>query len=305
MIKKDHHLQEHLRKAGFKSAIVPIHRLIDLKVEMEGLLKEHQFNNDFIEEHLSRFSFEIPIDLPSAKSIIITAVQQPKVRVKFKLNRKIYPVIIPPIYSYESDQIAIKIFSKFLVKYGYQIRDAVIPEKSLAVHVRLAYYGRNNIAYIEDWGSYFRLKAYFSDLSPEDDNWNDFALTDNCKKCTACVGACPTKAIRDDDFIIRAERCLTFFNEGLDEFPEWIEPQWHNCLIGCMICQEVCPLNMQYKNSLDDGGEFTEWETQMILEGIPSHRLPIKTKSLLKKLGMLEDYGVLQRNLSVLIFHKF
>lgn len=305
MMKKDHHLQENLRKAGFRSAIVSIHRLNDLKVEMEELLKRHQFDNDFIKEHLSPFCFEIPIDLPSVKSIIITAAQQPKVRVKFKLNKKIYPVFIPPIYSYESDKMASKIIYKFLVKYGYQIRDAVIPEKSLAVHMGLAYYGRNNIAYIDDWGSFFRLKAYFSDLSPENNNWNDFTLMDICKKCTACMNACPTKAIRDEDFIIRAERCLTHFNEGLKEFPEWIEPQWHNCLIGCMICQEVCPLNRHYKNSLSDGGEFTEKETQMILDGIPPHRLPAKTKFLLKKLGMWEDYGVLQRNLSVLIFNKF
>ena len=49
------------------------------------------------------------------------------------------------------------------------------------------------------------------------------------------MNKCPTKAIRQDRFLISAEQCLTFFNEKPDDFPEWVNPVWHNCLIGCMI----------------------------------------------------------------------
>lgn len=86
-----------------------------------------------------------------------------------------------------------------------------------------------------------------------------------------------------------------------NEFPEWIDPTWHNCLIGCMICQDVCPVNKDYTNWIVPRGEFSEEETLLILKGTSINKFPYETIEKLKKLYLLDSYSLLQRNLRVLI----
>jgi len=94
---------------------------------------------------------------------------------------------------------------------------------------------------------------------------------------------------------------LTFFNEKSGDFPEWVDPSWHNCLIGCMICQDICPVNKDHTNWIVEGGKFLEEETLIILKGVLKDKLPLDTIEKLKKLYMLNNYNLLQRNLRVLI----
>jgi epoxyqueuosine reductase len=94
---------------------------------------------------------------------------------------------------------------------------------------------------------------------------------------------------------------MTYLNEGEDDFPGWVDPSWHNCLIGCMHCQAVCPENKPNRDLVSEMGVFTETETRMILQGLPKDELPHETSSKLAKLYMLEDYHHLPRNLDALI----
>ena len=298
-------LDQHLANTNFKSSIVSIQHLPDLQWDLENLLKQGILSRDFYDEIISRynlyFNFEPPTDFPMAKSIIITAALQPKVSVKFQLSDKAYGVIIPPTYLNDTDKEASDIISLYLGKYGYKIYTAKLPVKLLAVHSGLASYGRNSLAYIDGWGSFFRLKAFFSDIPCSEDNWREVRMMESCNKCTACINKCPTGVIRQDRFLINAEKCLTFFNEKPDNFPGWINPAWHNCLIGCVRCQDVCPANKDYTKYIVPGGEFSEEETLMILKGVSKDKLPLETIEKLKKLCLLDDYNILQRNLEVLI----
>ena len=298
-------LNQHLANTDFKSTIVSIQHLPDLQWDLENLLEQKILSRDFYDEIASHynlfFNFEPPTDFPKAKSIIITAALQPKVSVKFKLSDKAYGVIIPPTYLQDTDKDASNIISLYLGKYGYKIYPAKLPVKLLAVHSGLARYGRNNIAYIDGWGSFFRLKAFFSDIPCIEDNWQEVRMMEFCNKCVACINKCPTGAIHQDRFLISAEKCLTFFNEKSDNFPRWVNPAWHNCFIGCMICQDVCPANKDYTEYIVPGGEFSEKETLMILKGVLKDKLPLDTIEKLKKLYLLDEYNILQRNLEVLI----
>jgi epoxyqueuosine reductase len=69
-------------------------------------------------------------------------------------------------------------------------------------------------------------------------------VTDHCGTCRRCIEACPTAAITP--YSVDARRCIsyqTLENRGV------IEPEWHAAMqgagyvIGCDICQEVCPFN--------------------------------------------------------------
>lgn len=298
-------LQEQLRNADFKSTIVSTERLPDLRQGFEKLLEEKSLDKDFYDEIVSRYGLEWHFDLPDsflqAKSIIITAAPQPKVSLEFEYSGEKHYAIIPPTYIHDTDQEISDIIAPYLKKHGYKIEGARLPTKLLAVRSGFAKYGRNNITYIDGWGSYYRLRAFFSDIPCTNDHWQEPDSLELCSKCTACIKKCPTQAISADRFLLNAGKCLTFFNEASYDFPAWLDPTWHNCLIGCMICQDVCPANKEHTAWIMPGGEFSEEETQMILQGISGDKLPSKTKGKLEKVAMLDDYELLQRNLKVLL----
>ena len=45
-------------------------------------------------------------------------------------------------------------------------------------------------------------------------------------------------------------------NERKGEFPRWIWPSWHNCLVGCLSCQKACPVNKDVVQSVKEGPVF-------------------------------------------------
>jgi epoxyqueuosine reductase len=115
------------------------------------------------------------------------------------------------------------------------------------------------------------------------------------------VKACPTAAVGSDRFLLHAERCLTFLNERPKDFPGWLSPAWHNSLVGCMICQKVCPANKDVVKWTAAGATFDNAETDLILNGGSEERLPRETFEKLKKHGMMAYYDVVGRNLKTLI----
>lgn len=68
-------LQKHLSISGFKSAVISIHRLTDLQLEIENLLKHNILNKDFYNERLSQFNFQPPKSLHTTELIVITAAR--------------------------------------------------------------------------------------------------------------------------------------------------------------------------------------------------------------------------------------
>jgi epoxyqueuosine reductase len=192
-----------------------------------------------------------------------------------------------------------KFLTEILAPKGYRVTLAQLPLKLLAVRSGLGAYGRNNICYVPGMGSFLQLVALYCDLPCQKDNWQKPHMIQSCQDCHACRQNCPTGAIPSDRFLLRAERCIVFHNErkGDIPFPAWIDPSWHNCLIGCMHCQRVCPQNKHFLQCVGEREEFSQEETALLLEGTPSERLPAATKRKLRHLDLLEDTDTLPRNL--------
>ena len=76
---------------------------------------------------------------------------------------------------------------------------------------------------------------------------------------------------------------------------------WHNCLVGCLLCQKVCPQNKEFVNWVEDGEQFSEEETALVLKGVPLDQLPADTSAKWRNLGLDEDYGIYPRNLRALL----
>ena len=289
-----------LESEGFKGTVIPVGRLRQLQGDLEGPHSRGLLDEELYRRYLADFHFGRPATLPDAASIILAAMPQPKVCVRFHVGGRVYPAVIPPTYSYDTDDSACAALTKALDEHGYTVLRAAVPVKALAVHTGLARYGRNNVTYIDGWGSFFRLRAFFSDLPCSEETWYDFAFMDECEHCRACINGCPTAAIDEDRFLLRAERCLTYMNENPGDFPGWVDPSWHNSLIGCMICQEVCPLNRTHRDWAIPGPEFSEDETSALIGGLPADRLSAVTIRKLARLGMSDAPEVLGRNLSLL-----
>lgn len=292
-------LNSALKSRGYKGSIVSVERLKKIHEEISRLREGGLLDLEFYQERLSFLNFTP--SFPDAKIIILAASPQPQKLVSFSFGGRSYSFIVPPTYSHETDSTVEGILRNILEPEGCHILWASLPEKLLAVHSGLAEYGRNNIAYIPGMGSFFRLVAYFSDFPAQEDQWRELKMMKRCENCTACINKCPVGAIPEDRFVLMAEKCLTFHNERDRDFPEWLDLFWHNSLIGCMMCQKICPENKNFARWTVASENFSEEETSLILGKGSSSLLPDVTIEKLDKASLLEDLPVISRNLRTLL----
>ncbi len=254
------------------------------------------------EEYQNYFNFKVEADFEPINSVIVIAVPQPQYEVKFHWNGRVVPLIIPPTYLYgvQVTSELTELLKSILEPAGFHAAYARLPVKTLAVRTALAQYGRNNITYVPGMGSFHRLSAFYSDLQIEKDEWYDLNSMELCKECSACRKNCPTGAIPSDRFLLRVEKCLTYHNEQPKEisFPDWIDPSWHNCFIGCMRCQHVCPMNNKVKDWVEPLVEFSESETRELLDVPDIESLSKSLKEKLESTELIEYFELIPRNLS-------
>jgi epoxyqueuosine reductase len=290
-----------LEEKGYRGTVVPIEHVAQLKYAIEENVHQGKIDAGLYESYLAGFKFDVDMRLSKVCSIIITASPQPQRKVTFHFNGQTYPVIIPPTYYNDTDDQIRNTLQNILNSNDYQLYPAALPLKLLAVCSGMATYGKNNIAYVEGLGSFVRLKAFLSDMPADRSDGFKPQVMKECDRCKACLNECPTKAIVPDRFLIHAERCITFLNEGNEEFPEWVDPAWHNSLIGCMKCQLVCPVNKRLIKWVEGGESFDESETELILSGVPLDRIPPETAHKLNRGYMVDYLDVLPRNLRALL----
>lgn len=300
------HLFFQLNERGYQARSVPLHHLQDLREEIETSHRQGLLDDEFYQEWLAGFEFGPPNSLPGAASLIVVAVPRPQIRVDWHLNSTLHSVIIPPTYVGYNDtrQRIQQDLAELLAPTGFHVAPARVPLKLLAVHSGLGQYGRSNICYIPKLGSFFQLVAVYSDLPCPQDPWQEARLMEACQNCHACRKHCPSGAIPSDRFLLRAERCLVFHNErsGRYPFPAWLDPAWHNCLIGCMLCQRACPQNQVVLAWIEPGEEFFPDETELLLrEGVQLDQLSVTTVDKLKRLDLADSVDALPRNLGVLL----
>jgi epoxyqueuosine reductase len=67
-------------------------------------------------------------------------------------------------------------------------------------------------------------------------------LDAGCGSCTLCIAACPTDALEEAG-VLDATRCLSYWTQSADPFPEEYREALGDRVYGCDICQDVCPWN--------------------------------------------------------------
>lgn len=297
-------LLSQIRARGFLGRIVPIQRLDDLRAGIHGHYAQGELDEELYQGYLAEFTFSPPGGLPQARSIIVVAIPQSRIEVTFSWKGKRVRGSLPPTYPERRMDLRIgELVTAILEPMGYRATVAVVPKKLLAVCSGLAAYGKNNITYVPGMGSFHGLVTLFSDLPAVEDSWREPVMLERCQNCAACQRHCPVDAITSERFLIRAERCITFHNEKPPNvpFPASMDPAWHNCLVGCLHCQRICPENRDVWPRCEEGAEFTQEETTWLLEGVPPEQLPDSTVEKLERSNLDRYAGLLPRNLRVLL----
>lgn len=119
--------------------------------------------------------------------------------------------------------------------------------KQLLDKYRLADYGMNGLCFVKEYGSFFFVATAFVE-GAETEFFSSIPTVSHplCTRCGLCVAACPQDALVPDGFI--KNKCLRQIQEEYSDTPENNAALKRNGrLLGCNICQLVCPLNSHIK----------------------------------------------------------
>jgi epoxyqueuosine reductase len=285
---------------AFRCRTVALEHIAELKAWMDRLDKAGRLSADSTwRRYVNSFHYAPPPELAGARSLIVMATPLKNSTIVFHSAGKKHTVMIPS--NYVDDGLTLADYRNLLYEGGIAAKDeklerARLPLKQLAVRSGLAEYGKNNITYIEGYGSFFQLLAFYSEQRLED-HWGRLRMMRLCKGCSICLRECPTGAIRESDFVIDPARCLSLYNELPDPMPSWIPAAAHNALIGCLKCQDTCPGNEDVLQDRWDLGEVPAAETAALLSGRIDARTSETLKTRFKRIGGGDDLAYIARNL--------
>lgn len=289
---------------GLFIAINSINHLHNAKDKVLKLKKEGEVNSELFEKYMSPFEESPNVSLQAYKSILIMALPRPAHIVSFQMDDVIFTALLPPTYvNYRP--VFTRYHEDFLRIFNGKLGDVALiraPLKTLAVKLGLAAYGKNNISYVEGTGSYHQLIGFA--VEKELEPYCDFPapnkdMLEQCSACDICSKLCPTKAINNGRFLLRAEQCLTFFNEIEGQLPEItsVPSKLNPCFLGCMVCQEFCPVNKGMLRIEPTGVIFTNEETNDILNGENDTDVWKGIQNKLDKMGIMDCKAIMGRNL--------
>ncbi len=125
---------------------------------------------------------------------------------------------------------------------------APVLEVELARRAAIGWRGKHTLLLDRDHGSMFFLGEICVDL-PLPVTASTLATQGSCGNCTACLDACPTRAIVAPGRL-DARRCISYLTIEHDgPIPTELRAPMGNRIYGCDDCQLVCPWNKYAKVS--------------------------------------------------------
>jgi epoxyqueuosine reductase len=272
---------------GIPLRVIPVSRLEELR-KSTAEFRASRTLPATAERFLSITNYDVP-ELPFAAQSLIIAVTKcySYGELVFHQNAKEYRVYAAMINPYDTSET-----DNYIAKAAEQLGKRVvsttgmIPQKMLGVSSGLAVYGRNNVTYTPEYGSFILYSTYFSDLPPESDEWRGFTIAPECATCGNCLRRCPTGAITDDEYLIDVSRCYSMLSTSPGEFPEFVPASAHHTIMRCLKCTYSCQLNREAVKNVFPTVHFSEEETAFVLSGEPYDNAPAELQAKAKLFGL-------------------
>lgn len=184
--------------------------------------------------------------LPGAKTVVICAKPfhgEPNTNKKNEkavlaryASGKDYHLELKPLVEQIANQIDRLHSSKSLA----YVDTGPLSERSFAANAGLGWIGKNAMLIHKEWGSWLWLASIITTAEIA----SDTITTDHCGNCRKCLDACPTDALLNGLRMVDSNKCISYWNiEHRGKIPDAISHKMSPWLLGCDICQEVCPWN--------------------------------------------------------------
>ncbi|HEY8280792.1 MAG TPA: tRNA epoxyqueuosine(34) reductase QueG [Bdellovibrionota bacterium] len=250
--------------------------------------------------------------LPGAKSVVVCAMRFPGAPeqkpedletraygkiARYALHKDYHETILPLL-----EQLAQSIDSAGGTTGSRAYVDTgALSERAFAAEAGLGWVGKNSLLLNQEEGSWFWLGEVITkaQLAP------DSPVADHCGKCRRCVDACPTGAIVEHLRSVDSRKCLSFWNiEQRGNIPQEFHKPMGHWLLGCDICQEVCPWNAHsLKESRKEHGappvEYVAIDDLLLLsESEFQHRYKGRAVERAKLAGLRRNARIVKENFS-------
>jgi epoxyqueuosine reductase len=117
-----------------------------------------------------------------------------------------------------------------------------VMDKAWAVRAGIGWLGKHTNVINREIGSWFFIANIITNIEFEYSE----PIPDFCGSCTACLDACPTKAIVQE-YVVDANKCISYLTiENKNEISDKFKGKFDDWLFGCDICQDVCPWNQKF-----------------------------------------------------------
>ena len=137
------------------------------------------------------------------------------------------------------EELAQRLVADTGAQFKTTLDTAPIVERDVGVRAGLGWQGKNTCLIHPRLGSYFFLGTIVTSLELESALEQ---VPDRCGTCTRCIEACPTEALTP--YAMDASRCIAYLNIELrGTIPEALRAPMGDNVLGCDICQDVCPWN--------------------------------------------------------------
>jgi ferredoxin len=114
---------------------------------------------------------------------------------------------------------------------------------AMAVKTNLGEVGRNGLLISKKFGPRQRLSMIGTNANPLPESIKEnLQISEYCKKCGACIRACPTNAIFEEP-IVKENKIITHIDSDKC-FPQFYKTA------GCAICIKICPFHKSGYNNI-------------------------------------------------------
>jgi epoxyqueuosine reductase len=222
-------------KAGFLEEEAP---------RLENWLKKNQNGQmSYMESHFDK-RLNPTLLVEDAKSVISLLLnyypEQKQNKDAYKISKYAYGVDYHYVIKDKLKELLFAIQETIGEVSGRAFVDsAPVLEKAWAAKSGLGWIGKNSNLLTQKVGSFYFIAELVIDLDLD----YDYAATDHCGSCTACLDACPTQAIVSP-YVVDGSKCISYFTIELKEnIPQEMKGKFEDWAFGCDICQDVCPWN--------------------------------------------------------------